>query len=95
MRQYRKHDWSALLAEFEQSGLSQTEFCKQKDINLGYFCRKRNNLESKSSDSSTFAKVDVQNTPAEGFSLQVGRCRILCPNSMPLQSLATLVHTLA
>lgn len=33
MKSYRKYDWPALLKEFEQSGLTQAQFCLNKHIN--------------------------------------------------------------
>ena len=40
MRQYRKYDWPTLLAEFEQRGLNQTQFAKEKEINPKYLSQK-------------------------------------------------------
>ncbi len=93
MRQYRKYDWPALFVEFEQSGLNQTQFCKEKAINPKYFCQKHN--EAKGKNKTPFTKVEAQSPSSEGLTLEVGRCRIICPNSMPLHSLAALIHTLA
>ena len=93
MRQYRKYDWPALFEEFEQSGLNQTQFCEEKKINPKYFSQKRNKAEGES--RKPFAKVNVQKPTSEGVTLEVGRCKILCPDSMSLQSLAALVHTLS
>lgn len=41
MTTYRKYNWPELFALFEQSGLSQTEFCKQHNVNAKYFSQKR------------------------------------------------------
>ncbi|WP_425507026.1 IS66 family insertion sequence element accessory protein TnpA [Teredinibacter haidensis] len=32
MTKYRKYHWPQLFTDFEQSGLSQVEFCKQHDL---------------------------------------------------------------
>lgn len=93
MRQYRKYDWPTLFEEFEQSGLKQAQFCDKKKINPKYFSQKYSKTMNKSRKS--FTKVEVQEPSSEGLTLEVGRCKIICPDSMPLQSLAALVHTLA
>ena len=93
MREYRKYDWPALLEEFEQSGLNQTQFCQEKKINPKYFSQKRSKAKGKS--RKPFTKVNVQEPSSEGLTIEVGRCKILCPDSMSLQSLATLVRSLA
>lgn len=41
MKSYRKYDWPTLVAEFEQSGLTQNQFCLNKDINPKYYPQKR------------------------------------------------------
>ena len=93
MRQYRKYDWLALFEEFEQSSLNQAQFCEEKKINPKYFSQKRSKAKGKS--RTPFTKVNAQDPPSERLVLEVGRCKIICPDSMSLQSLATLVHTLA
>jgi len=58
MKSYRKYDWPALLKEFAQSGLTQTQFCLNKDINPKYFSQKRKG--SKAPEDTGFTKVNVQ-----------------------------------
>ncbi|WP_019604721.1 IS66 family insertion sequence element accessory protein TnpA, partial [Teredinibacter turnerae] len=53
-----KYNWPQLFADYEQSGLSQTEFCKQHGINPKYFSLKLS--KRKASESSPFAKAIVQ-----------------------------------
>ena len=93
MRSYRKYNWPALLEEFEQSDLTQTRFCEEKNINPKYFSQQRS--KAKSNSERPFSKIEVSPAPSQGLTLEVGRCKIHCPDNMPLQSLATLVHTLA
>lgn len=95
MASYRKYNWPALLEEFENSGLTQTQFCKNKDINPRYFSLRRS--KHLASGQSGFTKVELEttsNNPA-GIIIEVGRCKILCPPSLSAQALATLVHSLA
>lgn len=93
MAKYRKYDWPALLEAFEQSGLTQTQFCKERDLNPRYFSFQRSKRHSV--PESGFAKVEVVHNLSGEFRLQIGRCQIFCPAQMPLQSLTTLVHALA
>ena len=95
MRKYRKYNWPALLTEFEQSGLNQTQFAKEKGINPKYLSQKLNGAKDK--DPKPFAKMKIETNTAtcDGLFLEVGRCKIHCPSNMPLTSLVTLVHSLA
>ena len=93
MSNNRKYDWPRLIEAFEQSGLTQSQFCKDNSINPRYFSLKLGQYRQKTSES--FAKVEVCQEPIEGLILEVGQCKIACPSSMPLESLAFLVRTLA
>jgi len=93
MRSYRKYDWPELLKEFEQSGLTQAQFCQDKGINPRYFCLKRAKLRKQ--QENQFTPVEIESTSFNGLVLEVGRCRVNCPTTMTLDSLAALVHTLA
>ena len=95
MRQYRKYNWPALLAKFEQSDLNQTEFAKEKGINAKYLSQKLKEAKDKNPKSFTKVKVETNSATSTGLILEVGRCKIHCPDNMPLTSLATLVHSLA
>ena len=39
---YRKYNWPELIEAFEKSGLTQTEFSQQNNINLRYFNQRLN-----------------------------------------------------
>lgn len=97
MRHYRKYDWPALLAEFEQSSLNQSQFAKEKSINPKYLSQKLKAAATIDKNPQAFTKVAVDTSPAtrDGLFLEVGRCKIYCPETMPLSSLVTLVHSLA
>lgn len=95
MRTYRKYNWPELIASFEQSGLSQTAFCEQHQINPKYFSQKRTaHLEK---PENVFAKIEVNEAKKSSpvLDIQVGRCRIQCPDDMPLTDFVSLVHQLA
>lgn len=97
MRKYRKYDWPKLLSEFKDSKLTQTQFCKDREINARYFNQQLN--KRLRHDKAKFIAVDIKPgitaAPEAGFTLRVGRCEIQCPVDMPIQSLSTLIHSLA
>lgn len=94
-----KYNWPNLIAEFEASDLSQTAYCQTHDINPKYFNRKLAEHRAKPVDSSGFSKVAVQPSPflnpSTGLVIELGQCKIHCPESMPIESFALLVRTLA
>lgn len=95
MSNRRRYNWPELIAQFEQSGLNQIQFCKQHDLNAQYFSLKLSKLRSK--EQSAFVEASVAPEPAspQGLVLQVGNCKVNCPEAMPVQSLVSLVKALA
>ena len=93
MKKYRKHDWPTLLEKFEQSGLTQVQFCQDNNLNPRYFSLQRS--KRLQPVDRGFAQIKLANEPSTELRLQIGRCQILCPTTMSLQSLSALVHTLA
>lgn len=95
MTKHRTYNWPQLLDEFEQSILSQVEFCKQREINPTYFNLKLS--KRKALETGAFAKVVVQPTQPsiEGLVLEIGNCKIHCPATMPIPSFVSLVKSLA
>ena len=91
MQSYRKYDWPVLLEEFERSGLTQAQFCLNKDINPKYFSQKRK--AAKAPKNTGFTQVQVQ-APSD-IILEVGRCKIHCPQPLSLAAIVELVHRLA
>lgn len=94
MTKYRKHNWQEYFKAFDQANLTQTKFCKQHDLNPKYFSQK---LAQYKAGNTAFTKVSVeQNEPmTTGLMLEVGSCKIHCPQSMPIPSFVTLVKSLA
>ncbi len=95
MRTYRKYNWPELITSFEASGLSQTAFCEQHQINPKYFSQKRAAYLAQS--EKAFTKVEVTNGDKvlPTLAIHVGRCRIQYPDDMPLGMFVALVHQLA
>lgn len=98
MSKYRKYQWPQLFAEYEQSGQTQAEFCKQHGISPKYFSlklAKRNALPKPS--NSVFTQASVESLPIQTGSLmlEVGNCKIHCPSSMPTVGIISLIKELA
>ncbi len=91
----QRYDWPKLIKSFEESGLTQTEFCKQQNINPKYFSLKRSKLLKSSLGSFDKVELEKPSTSTVCLSLQVGRCKIQCPDNMPLESFTALVRQLA
>lgn len=100
MPKRRTYPWPQLLAQFERSGLSQTEFCKQHDINPKYFSLMRSKHQVVDNDRA-FAKVVVppessrELSTLPGLVVELGHCKIHCPPNLPIASLAALVKACA
>jgi len=95
MSKRRRHNWPQLFVEYEQSNLSQVEFCKQHNLNPKYFSLKLS--KRKTTEGSAFSQVTIQpevNSP-QGLILDVGHCKIHCPGTMPIPSFVSLVKSLA
>lgn len=97
MNQRIKYDWPTLLKAFDASGLSQTAFCKQNNLNPKYFSLKRSKLLASSVSEPAFQKVVVESrvNSSAPLVIQIGRCKIECPSGMSMQQVATLVQSLA
>lgn len=95
MKKYRtKSDWLALLDEFEQSGLTQTEFCAQRGLNARYFSQRRMKLKAQP-ESSGFTQAMVSKPlAADQVTLHYGPVTVKLPASNA-QTIAQLVKALA
>ena len=91
----RKYNWPELLQAFEDSGLTQTQFCNEQNINPKYFSLKRSKMMM--GKTNNFVQVEVEKSQPSSLNLtiQVGRCKILCPESMSQESFIALVDRLA
>ena len=95
MSKHRTYNWPLLFAEFERLGLSQTEFCKQHDINPKYFSLKLSKRKVQEAGAFMRAVVSTENLLPQGLILEVGKCKIYCPQSMSTVGFASLVEALA
>ena len=92
----RKHDWLQLFSDFERSDQTQSEFCKQRGINPNYFSLKLSKYKT-ASPPSAFTRVAVEslNERAQSLIIEIGNCKIHCPVTLPAESFAALVRSLA
>lgn len=62
-QQIKREKWNTIIAEYEKSGISQVDFCKQHDLSSAQFGYYRGLLKPKKHDSkksgSTFTPVKI------------------------------------
>lgn len=56
----RYEKWQVLIDEQESSGMSQSAFCKERDITLAQFSYYRGTLKPKNSSSGSFTPVTIK-----------------------------------
>ena len=73
---YQKHNWPELFKNFEQSGLNQTSFCKQHELNPKYF-----NLKYRKAKltESGFVEAKLNPKPSGNICLKMGRAELTLP----------------
>lgn len=95
MRTRRTQDqWLSLIDEFEQSGLTQTEFCAQRGINAKYFSLRRTKLKAHRESAGFVRAVTADAEPTSQITLHYGRVTLKVSASDP-QAVAQLVKALA
>ena len=97
-RAYRtREQWRALIAEFEQSDLSQKDFCEPRGINPAYFSQRRLELQRDAEDTATGFALAVPQSPATQHTLQlrVGQTKLVLPLSVSPRWVAQLVKELS
>ena len=91
-----KSQWLALFKEQKQSGLSFSQFCKQKQLSEAYFYLKRKKLQSQDSQLSTFVAARPESvTPDSAMTLQFGQCQLQLDPSTNSQWVADLMKSLS
>lgn len=99
MATYRKYNWPELFQKFEQSGLTQAQFCAEQNLNPKYFSRKRADfLDTRHQRASPFQQVISQSPYAvveqTAFTLEFGRCKVHCPGEL-IPQLVSLIQALS
>ena len=85
MALYTREQWQALITQYESSGLSQTEFCKQHNLNPKYFSLKRSKLLSPTSTATSFIQATrvISSRPDSEIELQFGAVKLKLSASVP------------
>lgn len=92
MTKHKKYDWPALLAAFDGSGLSQAEFCKTQGIDACYFSQRRRQILAQ---DTPLIPVTIDKPSINNLVVEVGRCKIHCPQHYSLDELKQLLQALA
>ena len=97
MARLSREQWQSLITQYESSGLTQTAFCKQHNLNPKYFSLKRSKLLPNTSKASAFIQATpvVSSQPTSEIELQVGAVKIKLSTSMPSAYLVDLIRALA
>ena len=93
MSKYRKYDWPALFSEFEKSDLSQTDFCKARNLNPRYFNQQLS--RHRKTSASPFTKAKIPPTIERDIILTVGALRVSIPTSVDPSYTGRLIKALA
>ena len=97
-RAYRtREQWRELIAEFEQSDLSQNAFCETRGINPAYFSQRRLELQREVEDNDTGFALAVPQSPNSQQTLQprIGQTELMLPLSVSPRWVAQLVKELS
>ena len=94
MARRSKYNWPELIKAFKASSQTQAKFCEENDLNPKYFNQKLGAAKLK---ESGFSKVQQERSLIAGneVTLSIGQCKINCPASMSLASIAQLARCLA
>lgn len=92
-----REQWRQLIAEFEQSNLSQKDFCEPRGINPAYFSQRRSELKREAEDNDTgFALAVPQSaTSQQTLQLRIGQTELVLPLSVSPRWVAQLVKELS
>ena len=92
-----REQWRQLIAEFEQSNLSQKDFCEPRGINPAYFSQRRLELKREAEDTDTgFALAVPQSvTSQQTLQLRIGQTELVLPLSVSPRWVAQLVKELS
>lgn len=97
MKQRRsKEEWLAIIEEFERSGLSNTDFCKQRGLCRKYFSGRRKAFQKKQkSVGNKFVQAVVAQPSSVGaIELSTGAVRLKVPANVETDWLVALINGL-
>jgi len=98
MNRRTKSDWQALFSEYEQSGLTATAFCLERNLNPKYFSLRRKQLQNNEGDKakSPFTSVTM---PAANAHTMIelhlnDAIKLTLPQTISASWLVELIHQL-
>ena len=94
MKRRSKAEWLSLIQEFEQSNLTQIQFCAERDLNPKYFSLRRAKLKAVEQHQPFVKAIVAEPSLTDEVTIQYGRVAIRCSASSP-QAIAQLVKALA
>lgn len=99
MNRRSNEQWLALFERHEKSGLSQTAFCKEHDLNPKYFSLRRKQLQATDSqhESKAFVRVEPSKHQVSShlIKLRGNYGELFLPESVSPEWLAILLKQLA
>ncbi|MCL5049386.1 IS66 family insertion sequence element accessory protein TnpA [Aliidiomarina haloalkalitolerans] len=92
-----REQWLELIAEFEQSGLSQKDFCDQRGLSPAYFGQRRLRLQREAEDNGVGFALAVPKSPTsqQTVQLRIGQTELVLPLSVSPRWVAQLVKELS
>ncbi|WP_317929479.1 IS66 family insertion sequence element accessory protein TnpA [Halioxenophilus sp. WMMB6] len=78
MSRLTREQWQSLITQYESSRLTQTEFCKQHNLNLKYFILKRSKHLPHTNTATPFIQSTrvTSSQPSSEIELQVGAIKL-------------------
>ncbi|WP_317928443.1 IS66 family insertion sequence element accessory protein TnpA [Halioxenophilus sp. WMMB6] len=97
MTRLTREQWQSLIKAYETSGLTQTDCCKQHNLNPKNFSLKRGKLLPLESSASPFVQVArvAPHQPGSDIELQVGAVKLKLSASVPSAYLVDLIRAQA
>jgi hypothetical protein len=93
MKRRTHAQWLSLIQEFEQSGLTQSKFCAQHNLNPKYFSLRRAELKAQEGPSAFVQAVSADTQNGERVTIEYGKVEIHLPASAT-HAIAHLVKAL-
>lgn len=94
MKRRSKSQWLSLIQEFEQSGLSQVQFCAEHGLNPKYFSLRRAKLRASDHKTAFIEAVPAKALLPDHVTIHYGPVSIQV-SADSVQSIAQLVKALA
>ena len=87
----RKHDWRALKTEFNTSGITAKEFCRQKQINLNLWYK---SIKAENLGFVKLVPVDARSSDANLLDISIGKYHIGITGDFNRSTLEVLLDVL-